>query len=66
MGALSDKIKGKAKEIEGKVTGDRVRSAQGKAQKTKGAIEGAVSRVADRARGKVARAGDKRAARKAR
>jgi len=56
MGALTDKIKGKAKEIEGRVTGDRIRTAEGKAQKAKGDAEGAVGRVTDNVRGKVAKA----------
>jgi uncharacterized protein YjbJ (UPF0337 family) len=56
MGALTDKIKGKAKEIEGRVTGDRIRTAQGKAEKTKADIEGAIGRVTNNVRGKVAKA----------
>jgi len=56
MGALTDKIKGKAKEIEGKVTGDRLRTAQGKAEKAKADVEGAIGRVTDNVRGKVAKA----------
>jgi uncharacterized protein YjbJ (UPF0337 family) len=66
MGAISNKIKGTAKAIEGKLTGDRVRSAQGKAQKGLGDIEGKVNRVSDRVRGKVAKAQDRSRARKAR
>ena len=31
MGSIMDKIKGKAKEIEGRVTGDKLRTAQGTA-----------------------------------
>ena len=46
MGAIGDKIIGTAKKIEGKLTGDKLRTAQGSAQKAKGDIEGAVSRVA--------------------
>lgn len=45
MGALSDKIKGKAKQVEGRLTGDRVREAQGSIQKTKGDVEGAAARA---------------------
>jgi uncharacterized protein YjbJ (UPF0337 family) len=45
MGAISDKIKGKAKQVEGRLTGDRVREAQGSIQKTKGDVEGAASRA---------------------
>jgi uncharacterized protein YjbJ (UPF0337 family) len=46
MGAIADKIKGKAKQIEGKLTGDKVLVAQGTVEKAKGDIEGAASRVA--------------------
>jgi uncharacterized protein YjbJ (UPF0337 family) len=42
---MMDKIKGKAKQIEGRLTGDKLREAQGSAQKTKGDVEGAASRV---------------------
>jgi uncharacterized protein YjbJ (UPF0337 family) len=45
MGATSDKIKGKAKQVEGRLTGDKLREAQGAAQKTKGDVEGAASRA---------------------
>ena len=33
---LKDKIAGKFKEIEGKITGDKLRKAEGKAQQAKG------------------------------
>jgi len=46
MGAIKDKIVGTAKQVEGKLTGDKVRSAQGGAQKTKGKIEAGASRMA--------------------
>lgn len=36
---LKDKIIGKAKEVEGKITGDKTREAQGKAQQVKGKIK---------------------------
>lgn len=36
---LKDKIIGKAKEVEGKLTGDKSREVEGKAQKTKDDIE---------------------------
>ena len=32
MGAISDKVKGKAKQVEGRLTGDRVREMQGAAE----------------------------------
>lgn len=37
---LKDKIIGKAKEVEGKITGRQVSRSEGKAQKTKGKIKG--------------------------
>jgi uncharacterized protein YjbJ (UPF0337 family) len=46
MGAIKDKIVGTAKQVEGKLTGDKVRSAQGGAQKAKGKIEAGASRMA--------------------
>lgn len=46
MGAIGDKIIGTAKKIEGKLTGDKLRMAQGSAQQTKGKIEGGISGVA--------------------
>lgn len=51
MSAISDKIKGKAKQIQGKVTGNRARTAEGKAQEAAGEVEG----MAARARRKVQR-----------
>lgn len=46
MSALIDKIKGKAKQLEGRLTGNNVLEAQGTAEKAKGDLEGAASRVA--------------------
>lgn len=56
MGAITDKIKGKAKELEGKLTGDKVRTGQGKLEGAKGDIKLKGKRVADRARGAASRA----------
>jgi len=39
MAGLGDKISGKAKELEGKVTGDESREAQGKAEYAKGDLK---------------------------
>jgi uncharacterized protein YjbJ (UPF0337 family) len=62
MGAISDKIKGKAKQVEGRVTGDRVREMQGVAEvvkgdakQAKGDIQGAVDRAVTRVRAGVTR-----------
>jgi uncharacterized protein YjbJ (UPF0337 family) len=41
MGELIDKIKGKAKQAEGRVTGDRGREAEGVADELKGKAKGA-------------------------
>ncbi|HEX7700788.1 MAG TPA: CsbD family protein [Kofleriaceae bacterium] len=51
-----DKLKGKGKQIEGKLTGDKVRVAEGTAQKAKGDVEGAVSRVVRKVKARVQRA----------
>ena len=59
MGAIKDKIAGAAKEIEGKLTGDKVRQAQGGAQKTKGKIEAAASRAAAKVKAAGRRIEDK-------
>ena len=42
---LKDKIIGKAKEVEGKLTGDKSREVEGKAQKTKGKVKAKVKKV---------------------
>lgn len=44
---LKDKIIGKAKEVEGKLTGDKSREVEGKAQKTKGKVKAKVKQVKD-------------------
>jgi uncharacterized protein YjbJ (UPF0337 family) len=65
MGSISDKIKGKAKQVEGRVTGDKVRETQGSAQKTKGNVEGKLESAKLRARAKIDEMKAKRAAKKA-
>jgi uncharacterized protein YjbJ (UPF0337 family) len=54
MGAMMDKVKGKAMKAEGRVTRDRVRSAQGTAVEAKGKVRGAVERGVAKAKGKIA------------
>jgi len=54
MGATTDKIKGKLMKAEGKLTGDKVRSAQGSVEETKGKVKGAVSRGVAKVKGKAA------------
>jgi uncharacterized protein YjbJ (UPF0337 family) len=41
MGELIDKIKGKAKQVEGRVTGNKAREAEGVADEVKGKAKGA-------------------------
>jgi uncharacterized protein YjbJ (UPF0337 family) len=64
MGALTDKIRGKMKQLEGKLTGNDVLVARGTAEKAKGDLEGVASRVARKVkhaiRGVVDRANTKR------
>lgn len=55
MGAIKDKIAGTAKKIEGRLTGDKVREAEGAAQVGIGKFES----VANRAARKVKAAGRK-------
>ena len=56
MGAIIDRIRGKAKKTEGRLTGNRVREAEGIGTETKGKVKSAVNRVADKARASVSRA----------
>jgi uncharacterized protein YjbJ (UPF0337 family) len=48
MGSTTDKIKGKAMQVEGALTGDRIRSAQGVATEKKGDAKGVVERVGEK------------------
>ncbi|CAN5296817.1 hypothetical protein BH11MYX1_BH11MYX1_40810 [soil metagenome] len=59
MGAIKDKIAGTVKQVEGKLTGDRVRSAQGTVQKTVGKIEGVAARAASKVKAGARRVEDK-------
>lgn len=56
MSAAGDKLKGKAKQIEGKLTRDKLRVVQGTAQKAKGDLEGAASRLVRKVKGRLRRA----------
>lgn len=42
---LKDKIIGKAKEVEGKLTGDKLREVEGKAQQVKGKVKAKAKKV---------------------
>ena len=65
MGAIKDKLAGSAKKLEGRLTGDKVRSAQGSVQKTKGDVEGKIDQLKVRGRAKIDQMRIKRAAKKA-
>ena len=56
MGATTDKLKGKLKQIEGNLTGDKVRTAQGTVEKAKGDVESAVTRIVRKTKRAVRRA----------
>jgi uncharacterized protein YjbJ (UPF0337 family) len=45
MGELIDKMKGKAKQVEGSITGDRDRQAEGIADEQKGELKGKFEEV---------------------
>jgi len=45
MGELIDKAKGKAKRVQGQVTGDRSKEAEGVAQEYKGKVEGVLDDI---------------------
>jgi uncharacterized protein YjbJ (UPF0337 family) len=65
MGGITDKLKGKAKRAEGRLTGDRVREGQGAVEEKKGDVENAASRMKNRARARIDEARAKRAMKKA-
>jgi uncharacterized protein YjbJ (UPF0337 family) len=48
--SLKDKAEGKAKEVKGKVTGDRATETEGQAQQTVGNIKGKADEVAGNVR----------------
>lgn len=50
MGEFRDKVKGKAKQLEGRITGDRSRRAEGVADEVKGNLKGAFREVKDAAK----------------
>jgi len=56
MGAKIDRMKGTAQQIEGKLTGDKVRMAQGTVTRTKAKIEGGVTRIAGKVKSGVRQA----------
>ena len=52
---LKDKVVGKLKEVEGKVTGDKLREAEGKAQKKKGEATNRVNKIKKNAEEKISK-----------
>ena len=69
MGAIANKIKGKLKKAEGRLTGDKVREAQGSVQDTAGTVGmkawGAAAKAKLKAKSVKARVGAKMAKTKA-
>jgi len=57
--ALKDRATGKAKELEGKVTGDKTRETQGKAENLKGKVKEKLTDAKDDAKELIADAKDK-------
>ncbi|MDB4965974.1 MAG: CsbD-like [Myxococcales bacterium] len=45
MGEIIDKLKGKAKQVEGDITGDRERHAEGRVDEAKGKAKGAFEEI---------------------
>jgi uncharacterized protein YjbJ (UPF0337 family) len=64
MGSTSDKLKGKMKQAEGKMTGDRTREARGAAEETKGNIAGSIERAKSRVSARIEEAKAKRVAKR--
>jgi uncharacterized protein YjbJ (UPF0337 family) len=56
MGAMMDKAKGRLKKIEGKVTGDKVRTAQGSVEEGVGDVELEGGSAVDNVKAGVSRA----------
>jgi uncharacterized protein YjbJ (UPF0337 family) len=63
MGARHDQLAGKAKEFEGKVTGDEDRESEGKVQHAQGDVEKAVDDTVNHVKGASKAVGDKLAGR---
>lgn len=54
MGAIANKIKGKLKKVEGKLTGDKLREAQGSVQDAAGTVGMKVKAGVAKAKAKLA------------
>ncbi|WP_262316592.1 CsbD family protein [Lacticaseibacillus parakribbianus] len=48
LDSVKDQVTGKAKEVEGKVTGDKLRESQGKAESLGGKLKGKVADAKDK------------------
>jgi uncharacterized protein YjbJ (UPF0337 family) len=59
MGSTKDKLKGKAMQVEGEITDDKAREAQGHAVEKKGEAKGAVENAADKLDQKIDELRDK-------
>ena len=59
MGEFIDKLKGKAKQVEGDVTGDRSRHAEGRVDEAKGKAKGAFEDVKQDAKRAIDRVEEK-------
>ena len=53
MGSTTDKIKGAVMKVEGKLTGDPVRKAQGQAMSSKGKVAGALEKAGQKIKSAV-------------
>ena len=47
MGEFKDKAKGKAKQLEGRITGDKTRRTEGRIDEVKGNLKGVLHKVGD-------------------
>jgi uncharacterized protein YjbJ (UPF0337 family) len=65
MSAFSNKLKGKAKRAEGRLTGDRVRETQGAVEEAAGNAQGKFERTKARVNAKIDEMRAKREAKKA-
>jgi uncharacterized protein YjbJ (UPF0337 family) len=53
MGEIIDKVKGKAKQVEGIITGDKARQHEGELDEAKGKAQGVVNKIENAVRDTV-------------
>ncbi|MDB4968905.1 MAG: CsbD family protein [Myxococcales bacterium] len=53
MGEILDKVKGKAKQVEGIITGDKARQHEGEVDEAKGNLKGVLNKADDAVQGAV-------------